>query len=124
MRTYQTQIGTLTVDYNPTTKYHEIVYSGNVIGKFTVESAAYKRAADIKKEFDNIPNIEERLNNAKREIEEVCKKYNVCLTDGFNEDDPYVAIYWKTDKRNSLTGRSMSIKTPMVIEKTIFGKKL
>jgi hypothetical protein len=118
---YTTQVGNITVEYNPSTKYHKIKFDGNVIGKFTVESAAHKRAKEIKKEFDNIPNIDERLTNAKREIEEVCKKYNVNLTDEFNEGSVYVEIQWKTSKR-STSGRSKEIYVPIVIEKTIFTK--
>lgn len=120
--TYTTQIGDVTVEYNPSTKYHEVKFDGNVIGNFTVESAAHKRAKEIKKQFDDIPNIDERLTNAKREIEEVCKKYNVNLTDEFNEGSVYVEIQWKTDKR-STSGRFKEINVQTVIEKTIFKRE-
>lgn len=120
--TYTTQIGDVTVEYNPSTKYHEVKFDGNVIGNFTVESAAHKRAKEIKKQFDDIPNIDERLTNAKREIEEVCKKYNVNLTDEFNEGSVYVEIQWKTGKR-STSGRFKEINVQTVIEKTIFKRE-
>lgn len=119
--TYTTQIGNVTVEYNPSTKYHEVKFDGNVIGNFTVESAAHKRAKQIQKEFDDIPNIDERLANAKREIEEVCKKYNVNLTDEFREGNVYVEVQWKTGKR-STSGRFKEIDVPLAIEKTIFTK--
>ena len=119
--TYTTQIGNVTVEYNTDTKYHEVKFDGNVIGKFTVETAAHKRAREIKIKFDGIPNIDERLTNAKREIEEVCKKYNVSLTDEFREGDIYVEIQWKTGKR-SASGRFKRIDVPLIIEKTIFTK--
>ena len=119
--TYTTQIGNVTVEYNPNTKYHEVKFDGNVIGKFTVESAAHKRAKQIKKQFDDIPNIDERLANAKREIEEVCKKYNVNLTDEFREGNVYVEVQWKTGER-STSGRFKQIDVQLAIEKTIFTK--
>lgn len=120
--TYKTQIGNVTVEYNTDTKYHEVKFNGNVIGKFTVETAAHKRAKEIKIKFDGIPNIDERLTNAKREIEEVCKKYNVNLTDEFREGGVYVEIQWKTGNR-STSGRFKQIDVPLAIEKTIFKRK-